>query len=476
MAVPNEILQIKKAVEAELLQRPGVTGVDVGYKYVNGQKTDQIAIRVLVEEKKDVPPEQRIPNTIQGVKTDVIERKIVLHPRRVRAADLETKADTLNYDPLKGGIGIGPCREVDGFIYVGTLGAIVKDNATGNPMMLSNFHVMCVNNSWSVGDTIAQPSRVDGGNCPTDIVGTLQRASLGGQVDCAVANITARGNACEIVDIGEVTGTATATLGMAVRKRGRTTGLGYGTVDSIDLTVSVDYDGIGTVTFTNQIGIQVNPAQSTQFGNSGDSGSVVVNDERKVVGLYFAGTEDGAFGVANPIQAVLDTLNVSICVPTPPKSVIKDIKDGKSEFKELKNEKFEKIEFKERKNEKFEIKERKFEKIEKPEFERLPKDFSEIPDPKFSEGDPFTPPQIPNLPGFGGSMEQRLANLEAAFGQLMHFISPELRPNLGMGALNREPDVSGANLSALSQHLQKQAADAKQAKDSKDVEKLSELR
>ena len=320
MKTLNEIRPIKQDQEADLLKRAGVTGVDIGCKHVGGKKTDVRTIRVYVEEKKDekdIPKSEMIPKTIKGVKTDVIQRKFVLHPLRLRLADLDVKADTGTYDPLKGGISIGPCRVIDGYIYVGTLGAIVKDNESGDPMLLSNFHVMCVDDAWGTGDTMAQPSRVDGGNCPTDGVGELQRASLGGQVDCAVASHTVRGYACEIVEIGEVTGTATAALDMAVRKRGRTTGLTYGTVDTVDLTVKIDYgDGLGIVTLTDQIGIEVDPTKSAQFGDNGDSGSVVVDDGRKVVGLYFAGNEDGTYGVANPIQAVLEALKVSICVPS----------------------------------------------------------------------------------------------------------------------------------------------------------------
>ena len=67
------------------------------------------------------------------------------------------------------------------------------------------------------------------------------------------------------------------------------------------------------MTLTNQIGIEVDPAQSPVYSRSGDSGSVVVNDECKVIGLHFAGGDEGRYGVANPIQAVLDTLDVRMC-------------------------------------------------------------------------------------------------------------------------------------------------------------------
>lgn len=60
---------------------PGVTGVDIGLKIVNGKKTDVMAIRVYVDKKmEDVDENIKIPKEIRGVPTDVIQRKFVLHP------------------------------------------------------------------------------------------------------------------------------------------------------------------------------------------------------------------------------------------------------------------------------------------------------------------------------------------------------------------------------------------------------------
>lgn len=452
----SRIVEVKRDVEADLLQLPGVTGVGVGYKYVDGRRTDEVAVQVFVAEKGPVPPDEEIPREINGVKTDVIERRFVLHPLAVPLEDVQLMADTGTYDPLKGGISIGPCRAIGGFVYSGTLGAVVTDNATGKKMLLSNFHVMCVNSAWSVGDTMAQPSRGDTGSCPGSVVGKLQRASLGGQVDCAVASHEARGAVCEIVDIGKVAGTGTAALGMKVRKRGRTTGLTYGIVDTVALTIAVDYGfTIGSVTLTNQIGIKPDTAKNPQFGNHGDSGSVVVDDSRKVVGLYFAGSGDG-YGVANPIQAVLTALNVKICV-APSKSLVKDVKDAsKFEVKEIEiKQKFEKVQ----------IKEIKIEKLEQKEwFEKLP-DF--IPDPGGG-----LPPIARTAADeeAGAGVEERLAQLEQAVGELTHFIASELRPDLTQGALSREPDHD----SGERERLAKEASRAKYAKDQKDAEKPRE--
>lgn len=321
MSAPYELRRVKSENEQDLLSRKGVTGVGIGPKITKGKKTGEISIRIYVKEKKPkskLAKGELIPETIDGVPTDVIERTFELHPGlSMQVEDLQIHADTGTYDPLVGGISIGPCRSINGSIYGGTLGCVVEDNATGDKMLLSNFHVLCVDNTWSAGDTMAQPARIDTGSCPSDIVGTLQRASLGGQVDCAVSSITARGHQCRIEEIGNVAGTAMPVLNEPVRKRGRTTGLTHGFVDDLSLSVQIDYGpGLGLVTLTNQIGIEVDSGQSAEFGNSGDSGSVVVNASREVIGLYFAGTSDGSYGVANPIDAVLSALNVSICTPS----------------------------------------------------------------------------------------------------------------------------------------------------------------
>src|SRR3974390_3146381 len=74
----SEARRVKEEVEPELLRRPEVTGVDVGYKDVGGLTTDIVAIRVYVARKQDVPPEEAIPKMFQRVPTDVVERRFVL--------------------------------------------------------------------------------------------------------------------------------------------------------------------------------------------------------------------------------------------------------------------------------------------------------------------------------------------------------------------------------------------------------------
>ncbi|WP_370614377.1 hypothetical protein [Mumia sp. Pv 4-285] len=299
----QEILPVKRAVEDELLSRPGVTGVDIGYKYVDGERTDEIVIRVYVAEKKDVSEDDQIPPTIEGIPTDVIE------------GEDKPLADAGSYNPLKGGISVGPYRVVDGF-WAGTLGAIVIDNDTGAAMALSNYHVFCVNEGWHEPGRfrqIVQPSLIDN-PFASRFIANISRGTLGHNVDAAVAQLGGffTGYVGEVTDVGVLTGTAEAKKGMKVRKRGRTTTLTYGIVDGLHKTTTINYDhGVGPVTFTDQIsvaGVDTTPT----FAGPGDSGSTVVDELGRVIGLLFAG--DSGRGTLNPIQSVLNTMNVRLAL------------------------------------------------------------------------------------------------------------------------------------------------------------------
>ena len=75
----EEVMQIKREAEPELLKLAGVTGVGVGYKVVDGQRTGQLAIIVYVRHKGEVAADQMVPDKICGVPTDVVERRFTLH-------------------------------------------------------------------------------------------------------------------------------------------------------------------------------------------------------------------------------------------------------------------------------------------------------------------------------------------------------------------------------------------------------------
>jgi hypothetical protein len=308
------IRPVKERVEDALIAQPGIVAVDIGHKISKGVRTGELSIVVYVDKKKPksaLPKDQVIPAEIDGIKTDVKELTIELQPA-VELADGSAFVDATVYPTLTGGISMGPVRSLHldppdvptsgQYVFSGTLGALVRDRASGATMALTNFHVACLNNSWTAGDRMVQPSIPDGGGSAVQF-GSLARGSLTDQVDAAVITLDA-GKAWEpsIHDIGWVAGQAAAIVGETVRKRGRTTELTYGSVASTDFTASVNYGGaIGVRTLKHQLRINTDTTKSPRFSDHGDSGSMVVNASRHVVGLLFAGSNDGSMTFANPI-------------------------------------------------------------------------------------------------------------------------------------------------------------------------------
>ena len=151
------------------------------------------------------------------------------------------------------------------------------------------------------------------------------------------------------------------------------------------------------------------------------------------------------------------------------KVLLKDLIKDKELHKDKIEIKENKVELKERIKDKTEFKdlikdkekEKEKEKDKEKEFKESSKDFKDI-----FEGRPQAPE---GGQAAAGNLEARIAQLEQAMNQLVHFISGDLRPDLGSSALNQEED-----LRKVSQELAKQANDAKQQKDDKDLEKLRE--
>jgi hypothetical protein len=406
---------VKESVEEEILARPGVTGLDIGYKEVGGQRTDVLAIRVIVEAKRDVPSAERIPAEIDGIRTDVIQRGFV-----------QFMEDTTRYDPLVGGSSIGTCWGPPG---VGTFGVVVQDNATGQLMALSNWHVL-VHGVSAQQIPVTQPGPLDGGRCPSDVIGVLAQNAINEYVDCAVATITNRAMQARIAGyIGYVHGAGGVSIGDRIKKQGRSSGLTYGDVDTLDATVKIrDSAGVER-TFRNQIGIWRAHGVNDVFISQGDSGSVFVNYYNQVAGLLFAGSAgnpflpDGAYGYANPIGEVLSTLNIRIA--SPPKT-----KEQKDKEKDKEKER-EKDEF--------------GEKLAPKEQDNLL--FGGIArESVSSEAQAAGRTQRPEMsgPDYIGPLAERLSKLEATVDELRHFINPADRPDLSQSALQEEPDLRGS--------------------------------
>jgi hypothetical protein len=319
------IRPIKRRIEDEFLTRPGVIGVDIGEKVTAGRPTGRAAIVVYVCAKGSDQPRQ-IPAEVGGVPTDVVAESIVLHRARVIRSQDEQPVAVERHPVLRGGIGIGPARsfrvvppevpKAGEFVIAGTLGAFAVTRAEPRKVVgLTTFHVGCVDDSWAVGDEFVHPSRVDGGVPGADQVAVLDRAALAGSVSAAGLRMGSRPFRAEVLDIGAIRGSAPAVIGSTVRKRGRTTELTYGVIESTDATLRLDFgDGIGVRTLRDQVRVH----SAERFGDHGDSGAVLVDADNFVVGLYVAGS--GSTGFANPIEPVLRQLDVDLLTPGVPET------------------------------------------------------------------------------------------------------------------------------------------------------------
>jgi hypothetical protein len=314
--------QTKRANESTLMGMSNVVAVGVGFKIDGGVQTSEPAVIVSVVKKlplSELLPSSVVPKTLGDVKTDVIETgKIVAFqdPRQ-------------KMRPARPGVSIGHYQ-----ITAGTFGCLVRRN--GQVYILSNNHVLANSNAAHLGDAILQPGPYDGGSSD-DQIGTLEqfipigfdgtpppsgcsplaflmrllgqppRATINepgnNTVDCALAKpLSADLVNPDILNIGIPIGVGTVTLGTQVQKSGRTTGYTADQITQIDVTVSVDYGG-PVATYKNQL-------MAGALSQGGDSGSAVLDMQKRVVGLLFAGSTNTT--IMNPIQLVLDALQAQL--------------------------------------------------------------------------------------------------------------------------------------------------------------------
>jgi len=322
----------------KLMQLPNVTGVGIGYKEVRGKKTDQLSLVVFVQNKVSVnhlTAFHCVPQKIDEHYTDVIETGSIRFQfdRQARVR------------PAVPGVSIGHYR-----VTAGTFGALVYDQATGRPMILSNNHILAnqtdgMDGRSKIGDEILQPGAHDSGRSPHDVIARLarfvpvytsgsanqcpvaaaaevllnnflslyrphyyvrlyNRRRTTNLVDCALAEpVDEKQVSPEILGIGRITGVAEPRLGARVRKSGRTSGVTTGTIRALHTTMRVDLDNDAYAMFEDQI-------LATGMSEPGDSGSLVVDEQNRAVGLLFAGSDKAT--LFNNINHVLRALKVKM--------------------------------------------------------------------------------------------------------------------------------------------------------------------
>lgn len=335
-----EISQILEGATWRLMGLENVVGVGRGYKIRGGLRTSEECIVVLV--KKKLPEsvlytQEIVPSAVRGVPTDVVEvgelRFFVNRQGRMR--------------PAWPGVSIG-----HGKVTAGTFGAVVWDKKTGQPLILSNNHVLANASSGRdgrarQGDPILQPGVVDGGTDERDQIAVLERfvpiqmlgrvppclasrsveraannwlrfAGTSVRVEIVTRQVLGRGNIVDvalarpldprfidsrILELGYVRGATEPAVGMAVRKSGRTTGVTQGEITVVDATVTIVYSGNTTATFRDQF-------LTGPMAEGGDSGSLLLDSDMHAVGLLFAGSDKST--IYNKITNVLQALDVSL--------------------------------------------------------------------------------------------------------------------------------------------------------------------
>jgi len=327
----NQIRGILSTHRELLLKRLNVVATGIGYKKTGGTKTSTLCIVCSVKKKvkaEQLSAQDLVPTAVGGMPTDVVETGVI------RAL----QAPTGRFRPAPGGVSVGHVA-----ITAGTLGCWVNKN--GQKVILSNNHVLANSNDAEIGDAILQPGPFDGGSFPQDHLANLTQfvpiSFEGDPSECSFANavISIFNLACkvinsntryrvtkaqaadnlvdaaiarplnaadvkdEILNIGPIQGTAQGELGMVIKKSGRTTGLTNGEIQQIDVTADVQYGGGRIARFTDQL-------LAGAMSQGGDSGSAVLNDKNRLVGLLFAGSDTTT--IINRIEHVFSALGVSI--------------------------------------------------------------------------------------------------------------------------------------------------------------------
>lgn len=323
-------LENKAAVQAavrqvadEYLVDENINSVGIGYKVKDGQRTDELALQFTVDQKfapeaLEAAPTRAIPETItaNGITftTDVVERSFKQHPVSV---DTDTKADRKRrQDPMQPGISIGHVRST-----AGTLGCLVRENASGALRVLSNWHVLNTD-SGQLGDSIAQPGPYDDNRVDENVCGKLVRSFLGLAGDCAIASVDGRGASETILGLDlPVRRIGDPELGDRVVKSGRTTAVTYALVTRVHTISKLSYGTKGVQQIGGfELGVDdAHPPGNGEISMGGDSGSAwMATDEAAtatdmMLGLHFAGetVEPAEYALACYTSSVFEKLEIS---------------------------------------------------------------------------------------------------------------------------------------------------------------------
>ncbi|MGL5245611.1 MAG: trypsin-like serine protease [Sarcina sp.] len=306
----RKILEIIYIYDRFFLKKENVIAIGLGEKTIKNIGTSEPCLKIFVEKKiplNELSKNDLLPKDFLGVKIDVVESGKIhsLSPSDTinNSNNFVNNKFRTRLRPIEAGCDISLYKDKNS----ATLGAIVFDNKTNNPYILSNHHVLVNEDDPKKILSVVQPSVHYGGSSNFNIIAMGTRyvpikTSAPNLVDCAASKILAHVEYIKgIYKIGEISGTTDAEVKQIVRKVGAETQYTVGKVTATNVSCQrFSKKGIKEY-FTNQIAV-------TQMSDFGDSGSVYVNAKNKVVGLGFAKSDLATF--LNPISHVLKLLNV----------------------------------------------------------------------------------------------------------------------------------------------------------------------
>lgn len=341
MTIPTEDLNATPAMLA-LKNLPHVTDVGLGLRRVKGRLTQELAVVVHVDQKRpeaELGKSAIVPKLVGNLRTDVTEE---LDPAYFFPGDgPPLPEDRTRVRPLLSGVSLSTSPD-----HAGTLGFFARRNSDNKPVLVSNYHVLYRDRGLLdiTGETheALQPPRGSDTR-----VGDVIDGAIGGSVDAAFALLDEEGSSCccqapikhenktRNTETGsannavQMTGIRRAQVNDLVTKTGRTTDKTLGRIVNVNKAVNgaVDYSDFdlpagASFNFDNLIMIVTwDPVandfdDTVDFGQSGDSGSAVVNEAGEIVGLYCLGyvdtTNNRHFGFACHIEDVETALQVTV--------------------------------------------------------------------------------------------------------------------------------------------------------------------
>jgi hypothetical protein len=350
----DALIELKDRAAALLFAVPGVTAVGLGGRERAGRPTGEIVLKVFVARKRparELTPGELLPERFESLGVDVDEMSESIPvagetgpapPEPGSPATSEGDSDEADIRPgaLKGGIAL---QFALSGVSKGTLGCFLVDPADPNKVYaLTAFHVAKNERGFGpdAGSTkVGHPDSQDGPTkCCQHVIGRFAAGDVDPVRDAAVIRLDPGIQwLAEITGLGLVTGSDSVTVGSVapltyqVRKRGIRTGITGGTLLSTSTTVvekhpvtqhSVSIGNVMVIRPNLNAGVRADG--DLFFADQRDSGSALVNDRNKVVGLIFGRAASGprfnahAVSISAVLQrfATLEHLTLQVAAAT----------------------------------------------------------------------------------------------------------------------------------------------------------------